>query len=334
MIVSRVAVGIVAIVGALALWHAPHAAGQDAPERARQAAQDAAAQASHAVRGASAEAAHAFRADPWFWGNAIAAAAVLLFLFGRDVIRPGSLTRGGQRGVRELGPLIWLACGGLIFLTQQVAAGAALAALGTSPAGAGPRDLAILSASGLLAGLAAALVLVRLLNASARSAGLGFKGSDIPLGLICGVAALPVAQSAGFLAIWINSFLTTTPHKQVAHETLQRLIDSPGDPWLWVIGALAVIVAPIVEEVIYRGCLQSALLALTGRPWISIILTSAVFTAAHLGVGPWYALASIFALSLGLGVAMERCKSIAVPITMHVLFNAANVALALWVRPA
>jgi membrane protease YdiL (CAAX protease family) len=43
---------------------------------------------------------------------------------------------------------------------------------------------------------------------------------------------------------------------------------------------------------------------------------------------PWYALPSLLALSIGLGVAYERTGKVAVPILVHAGFNAANLAAA------
>ena len=39
-----------------------------------------------------------------------------------------------------------------------------------------------------------------------------------------------------------------------------------------------------------------------------------------------------FVLSIGLGIAFERTKRIGVPILMHVLFNAGNVAITLMMK--
>jgi membrane protease YdiL (CAAX protease family) len=106
---------------------------------------------------------------------------------------------------------------------------------------------------------------------------------------------------------------------------------------------MAIIAAPVVEEIIYRGFIQSSILKLTSRPWTSIFITSIIFAGAHMlpailvaldkgqsltGVIPWYSAATVGVLGLCMGIAFERTKEIGVPITMHVIFNAMNVALA------
>ena len=50
------------------------------------------------------------------------------------------------------------------------------------------------------------------------------------------------------------------------------------------------------------------------------------------GPVPWHALPPLFTLSIGIGIAFERTRGLATPITMHVLFNAANIAVAILQR--
>jgi membrane protease YdiL (CAAX protease family) len=45
-------------------------------------------------------------------------------------------------------------------------------------------------------------------------------------------------------------------------------------------------------------------------------------------VAPWHALAALFVLSLGFGWVYEKTGRLEAAVTMHALFNAANVALA------
>jgi len=94
-----------------------------------------------------------------------------------------------------------------------------------------------------------------------------------------------------------------------------------------------VVFVPIIEEILYRGYLQSALLRYTKSPWTAVLLTSLAFTAAHVnwtdyeqGV-PYYALAPLFMLSVTMGIAFERTRHIGVPMIMHAAFNAMSVAI-------
>jgi uncharacterized protein len=269
----------------------------------------------------------------WVMINLALTVAVVGWLWWREEFRPGSVSRSGRRGVGEHGPVTWLAVGAIVFLTQQVSAGGAVMLLHDDPEDLSTRSLALITAAGMGAGLAVALVLGRLLSLSAPEAGLGMRPRYAALGLLLGLAVFPVTQSVGFAAVWVNHRLGL-PHEDIAHKTLRRLADEPASAWMWVLVSLAVLAAPIVEEFIYRACLQSAVLRATGRPWVAILASSAIFTAAHVGVGPWYGLAAVGALSVGLGMAFERTKSLAVPIGMHTAFNALNVALVFVMGPA
>src|SRR5690606_15954151 len=123
------------------------------------------------------------------------------------------------------------------------------------------------------------------------------------------------------------------PPDHVAHETLRSLADSPIGPDWWFAIAAVVIGAPIAEEFIYRGCLQSAIdRAFRGwsrRPsWAPVILTSLIFTAAHVSIAEPRALVSLFALSVAIGAVYRRTGNLAASIMVHSLFNATNIVLA------
>jgi membrane protease YdiL (CAAX protease family) len=90
----------------------------------------------------------------------------------------------------------------------------------------------------------------------------------------------------------------------------------------------AVVIAPIVEETVFRGLVQTALLqwGVVPNRWAVIVIASVLFTAIHLGLEP-VALPGLFVLSLGLGYVYERTGSIGSCIVVHAVFNAMNVAL-------
>jgi membrane protease YdiL (CAAX protease family) len=86
------------------------------------------------------------------------------------------------------------------------------------------------------------------------------------------------------------------------------------------------LIAPTLEEMLFRGLFQSAIHSYTNRPWLSILLTSAIFAMVHSNPGHWPALA---VLSVGLGYSYEKSGSLFRPIIIHALFNAASIAAAL-----
>ena len=86
---------------------------------------------------------------------------------------------------------------------------------------------------------------------------------------------------------------------------------------------VAVVVAPLIEETIFRGLFQTTLRSYLGRPWVAIIVTSVLFTAVHENLTHWPAL---FVLALGMGYSYEKTGSLWRPIFMHAIFNGMSVA--------
>ncbi|MBM4107204.1 MAG: CPBP family intramembrane metalloprotease [Phycisphaerae bacterium] len=266
------------------------------------------------------------------WALLLAAPLVLAWLWKRDAIRPGSFARAG---VRDPGPLpwwFWLVAAVCVFLTAGMAMAVTLVAL-TGGAGLHPADQGapIDRAWSAVGGFGAAAVLGALLAARAHRiaplAGLRITGRGMLIGAGALVVAAPVVYAAGRLSVWAYRALTQVEPERLAHDTLKEIVERPGEPAAWLLIAAVVVLAPIAEEIAFRGFLQTSILRLTRRPWVAIAGASAVFTLVH-GLEP-YAMATVFALSLCLGVAFERRKNLGVPIAMHAIFNAANVWLAI-----
>jgi membrane protease YdiL (CAAX protease family) len=156
-------------------------------------------------------------------------------------------------------------------------------------------------------------------------------GKSLGLGVLCLLMTLPVVNTVSVLGVaaqqWFSGKEIPT---NLAHPVLKSLTDNSHSPWAWIMAGIAVLIAPIQEEIVFRGFLQTSILRLTGRPWLSVLIASAVFGAAHLGGEvPWYAVVSVFVLGLAMGLAFEKTRSLGTSIAMHIGFNAVNVAIAL-----
>jgi membrane protease YdiL (CAAX protease family) len=90
----------------------------------------------------------------------------------------------------------------------------------------------------------------------------------------------------------------------------------------------ALTVAPVVEEIYFRGLAYPALKQRLG-PDRALLIVSAVFALVHPHLP---SLLPLFGLALGLGVAYEISGSLLAPITVHVLFNAVSIGLLWYVR--
>lgn len=139
----------------------------------------------------------------------------------------------------------------------------------------------------------------------------------------------PIAQTASRLAAFVEQRIKGAPPPMVGHETLQQMIERPMDGWFFARAAIVLIVAPIAEEVLYRGVFQETMRRLNVPPWLAIFATSALFALMHYSVAQPNAIASLFVLSLGFGWIYEKTGRLTASIVMHMLFNAGNLVAAM-----
>ncbi|NND92784.1 MAG: JDVT-CTERM system CAAX-type protease [Granulosicoccus sp.] len=96
---------------------------------------------------------------------------------------------------------------------------------------------------------------------------------------------------------------------------------------------IAVIVSPVLEEILFRGGLQSWLLKKspmnTGFAGVSLanLLTSTVFAALHLLRQPPLWAALVMVPSLVFGRALERHRTLVSPMILHVSYNSGFIWL-------
>ena len=93
---------------------------------------------------------------------------------------------------------------------------------------------------------------------------------------------------------------------------------------LLVVFFVAVVVVPIMEEILFRGALYRALREHVGAPKAAV-LSAVVFAAVHLNVASF---APILVLALFLAFAYEWTGSLWAPILVHAWFNFLNYGLA------
>jgi uncharacterized protein len=90
---------------------------------------------------------------------------------------------------------------------------------------------------------------------------------------------------------------------------------------------LAIVVAPVTEELLFRGWIYTSLRHRFGL-WTALVATSVVFALAHYDDTHLYALA-VFPVGLALGGLRERTGSIKASILLHAFYNLAAVAVSL-----
>lgn len=141
---------------------------------------------------------------------------------------------------------------------------------------------------------------------------------DTARGVVGFLAIFPVCMTLGWTVTWILEQLSI---KCTPHELIQALPQISAG-WKVVVIISAGVLAPIIEEIFFRGLLQSALRRIVS-PWVAVIITSVIFAAVHTSQ-PQY-IPALFVLAVVLGYNYERCGRLWPSILMHVLFNATTL---------
>ena len=153
-------------------------------------------------------------------------------------------------------------------------------------------------------------------------------GAPVPARLIAGQALL--RWLAILPLLWLAAFawqllLAAAGHAPDLQDAVQMFlaVDSPWARAGFVLFAVALV--PFAEEILFRGILLPLLIRRAG-PAAGLLLTALAFAALHADLGTFPALALF---SVALSLALARTGTLWVPVAMHALFNAANLALLL-----
>lgn len=109
-------------------------------------------------------------------------------------------------------------------------------------------------------------------------------------------------------------------------EILQFLINSPSIREKLLLIFLAVVMAPLAEETIFRGYIFGTIRQHLGR-WPAILINSAVFAMIH---GHVPALLGLFILAVFLTLIYEHTGSLWAPIILHAFFNSVTIIYSLY----
>ena len=156
---------------------------------------------------------------------------------------------------------------------------------------------------------------------------------EVKAGLVGWLMAVPMVFSAIGVAVELAAALGQ-PGLQVGHE---MLIDIKCADSQWTRASLivsAVILAPIFEETIFRGLLQTVMVAIAGtrRRWWIVLSCAALFALAHVGeTVDVRTLPGLFVLGVILGWLYERTGSLLPGVLVHGGFNAVNTTIVLLV---
>lgn len=140
------------------------------------------------------------------------------------------------------------------------------------------------------------------------------------LGLAVGLASVPLLLVLNKLSYLGLKAIGAEPEQQVTVQILQGL-----GGWLRraCFGFSAIVLAPVAEEILFRGVLYPALRQ-RGHPQIALIASSLLFALIHINAMTF---APLFLFAVILAWLVEKTDGLIAPIAAHVVFNAVNFVL-------
>jgi membrane protease YdiL (CAAX protease family) len=150
----------------------------------------------------------------------------------------------------------------------------------------------------------------------------------------------PLITAAIILTMFFGEQIWGQEYQIQQHEQLKLVTEYSQLPLRIIIFIVAVVIASLFEEMIFRGLFQTTIRSyleahrsshvarVTGHGarstncWLAILISSVLFTTIHANTGHWPAL---FVLGICLGYAYEKSGSLIRPIFIHSFFNAVSI---------
>ena len=169
----------------------------------------------------------------------------------------------------------------------------------------------------------------------------------------------PLMMAAVALTIFLGKLIYGPEYQMTQHQQLELITAYPQWQLRILIFVVAAVIAPVLEEMIFRGLFQTVIRSFLesrdsiphqnpapktersevcflvressfgagrNRAWLSILISSGLFSVVHGNVPHWPAL---FMLGVCLGYAYEKSGSLFRPIFIHALFNAVTIIFVL-----
>lgn len=146
-----------------------------------------------------------------------------------------------------------------------------------------------------------------------------------PLGALLFLAGLPLVWGSAFLwtyfrNLWKKLGVTIDTPQQ---ELVAIIRDSDSLPFLALVAFIAVVLAPVSEELVFRRGIYRFLKGKIS-PLAALTVSSLLFAMIHFNIQSFLAL---FTLGMLLGRAYERTGSVATPILYHSFFNLTTILI-------
>lgn len=139
-------------------------------------------------------------------------------------------------------------------------------------------------------------------------------------GIVTFAIAIPVISLTGLLWKFLLEVCGIPADLQ---DAVNLFINAGSEKSLFMMTVLAVVVAPLTEELLFRAGLFRYLRTRIPR-WLAFVVPALVFAVMHANLG---AFVPLFVLGVLFAYAYERSGNIAVPMIAHALFNLHTVVL-------
>src|SRR5262249_19819378 len=142
----------------------------------------------------------------------------------------------------------------------------------------------------------------------------------VAVALLAGVVLVPAALALNTLLAEAMNALRMEPVEQVAIKVVQA-----NEAW-WqrlCLGVTTIVMAPLAEEMIFRGILYSFIKQL-GHPKLALYGSALLFAAAHTNLLIFIPLTF---LGVALALLYERTNKLLTSVVAHAFFNAVNFCI-------
>jgi membrane protease YdiL (CAAX protease family) len=142
---------------------------------------------------------------------------------------------------------------------------------------------------------------------------------DVKTGLKYYLIVLPVIIASGFIVDFVLRAFGIEPEQQ---DIINNLLNEDSLGVLAFMVFFGMLAAPIVEELLFRGFLQSAV-RITCDKWQTVLISGFVFASIHWNA---HVFLQIFVLGVLLAYLFEKTGSLVAPITVHICHNTITLA--------
>jgi membrane protease YdiL (CAAX protease family) len=142
-------------------------------------------------------------------------------------------------------------------------------------------------------------------------------GHALLLAVVVAMAVVPIAWALGELSARIMSVFHV---QRIVQGPIEMLQSASSVPMKLLIGFLAIVIAPVVEEIVFRGLIYPTLKQ-NGLPGLALWGTSVLFAVIHNNLE---ILLPLTFLAVVLTLLYETTDNLLAPILTHSVFNFVN----------